>query len=312
MLLSIPRSERSPDCAYLRSEASSVAYLSSRLASKTTSPDDSFEIPVVDISRSFSSSLADRQSVADKIRAACTTSSFHIANHGVPESACSGVLKEAELFFNELPEKKKEAMHLRNSKLGYGWELGNYTNLAGDAETKEVFNFAYEVRLDKTGGNGKYRDLDGTNYDGNMWPEEEDLSGFVKRPPSFHLFALSLSLPETHFDHMTTHPGDYECFTLLSSSTPGLEILSPSGHWHKRDLSPAASWRGNVCLFFFSVNYDMAIETSPVCVSEEYPSRYPLVKTGEYILERLNTTKDGKGYFGNEAVIERRSAMGWF
>lgn len=73
----------------------------------------------------------------------------------------------------------------------------------------------------------------------------------------FRLFALSLGLEETYFDAVTTHPGgiarllyyppsksndesnaltiglgahsDYECFTiLLSSSTPGLEILSPS------------------------------------------------------------------------------------
>ncbi|KAF1836090.1 Clavaminate synthase-like protein [Decorospora gaudefroyi] len=82
----------------------------------------------------------------------------------------------------------------------------------------------------------------------------------------FRLFALSLNLPEDYFDPMTTHPGgiarllyypppkhplsgdssptvdaqiglgahsDYECFTLLlTSTTPGLEILKPSGQWH--------------------------------------------------------------------------------
>jgi isopenicillin N synthase-like dioxygenase len=79
----------------------------------------------------------------------------------------------------------------------------------------------------------------------------------------FRLFALSLSLPENYFDSVTTHPGsmarmlyypgcknpapldarenddigigahsDFECFTiLLSSSTSGLEILSPYGRW---------------------------------------------------------------------------------
>lgn len=80
----------------------------------------------------------------------------------------------------------------------------------------------------------------------------------------FRLFALSLELPEDHFDAMTTHPGgiarllyyppstnpepldplrkdkeiglgahsDYECFTLLlCSSAAGLEILSPDNTW---------------------------------------------------------------------------------
>jgi isopenicillin N synthase-like dioxygenase len=72
------------------------------------------------------------------------------------------------------------------------------------------------------------------------------------------LLGMSLDLPEHHFDHMMTHPGnivrliyyppqkpkessmqdeeiglgahtDYECFTLLlADDTPGLEVLSPT------------------------------------------------------------------------------------
>ena len=80
----------------------------------------------------------------------------------------------------------------------------------------------------------------------------------------FRVFALSLGLAESYFDHMTTHPGgiarllyyppvelstalthpirdnlvgirphtDFECFTLsLQSQTSGLEVLSPGGGW---------------------------------------------------------------------------------
>lgn len=91
----------------------------------------------------------------------------------------------------------------------------------------------------------------------------------------FRLFALSLDLPEAYFDSMTTHPGgiarllyypppkrqqptlsseeqiglgahsDYECFTLLlTSSTPGLEILKPSG---KCESSPYTSRSYSAC-----------------------------------------------------------------
>ncbi|KAK5118533.1 hypothetical protein LTR85_007998 [Meristemomyces frigidus] len=105
----------------------------------------------------------------------------------------------------------------------------------------------------------------------NQWPDEPLLPGFYGGIKDYYgqalglarhlckLFALSLRLPEDYFDSMTTHPSgnsrlmyyppaepvaeskdgvglgahsDYQCFTiLLCSSTPGLEILSPSGRW---------------------------------------------------------------------------------
>lgn len=175
----------------------------------------------------------------------------------------------------------------------------------------------------------------------------------------FRLFALSLGLEETYFDEMTTHPGgiarllyypppkssppspalsseeqvglgahsDYECFTLLlSSSVPGLEILKPSGHWHIAAPPPDAfifnvadflmRWtnglykstvhrvvnRGGEARysvpFFFSVNYDTLVETLPTCLAEGEKSKWKPIRAGEYILERLNaTTKDGAGFF---------------
>jgi isopenicillin N synthase-like dioxygenase len=143
-------------------------------------------------------------------------------------------------------------------------------------ETKEGFNWGYEEGLDPTGGDGQYTELDGAAENGNVWPFEEDIPGFYETVRDYygqiltlarHLFrlvALSLDLPEDHFDPMTTHPGgiarllyypksnnpqpldpnskdkeiglgahsDYECFTiLLCSSASGLEILSPENVW---------------------------------------------------------------------------------
>lgn len=137
----------------------------------------------------------------------------------------------------------------------------------------------------------------------------------------FRLFALSLELEESHFDAMMTHPGgiarllyyppshdpkpldpaqtdaeiglgahtDYECFTLLlSSSTSGLEILSPENEWVEAPAVDGAlivnvadflmRWTNGVYKstvhrvvnrttrerysvpFFFSVNYDQLVE----------------------------------------------------
>lgn len=130
--------------------------------------------------------------------------------------------------------------------------------------------------LDPTGGDGLYTDLDGITQNGNVWPSESDIPNFYSTVKDYYghilslarhlsrLFALSLDLPESHFDEMMTHPGgiarllyyppskdpkpldperkddevglgahsDYECFTiLLCSSAPGLEVLSPEDSW---------------------------------------------------------------------------------
>jgi len=67
---------------------------------------------------------------------------------------------------------------VKNSNFGLGWEPSEYTSIAGDKEEKEIFNFAYEAALDRTGGDGKYRELDGSAGESNVWPKEEDLPGF--------------------------------------------------------------------------------------------------------------------------------------
>jgi isopenicillin N synthase-like dioxygenase len=125
---------------------------------------------------------------------------------------------------------------------------------------------------------------------------------------------------------------DYECFTLLhTSSTPGLEILKPSGRWHIASQVPDTlivniadfmmRWTNGLYKstihrvvnrstearysvpFFFSVNYDTVVETLPTCLKEGEVSKWKPIRAGEYILERLNaTTKDGYGFVGNEAI----------
>lgn len=164
----------------------------------------------------------------------------------------------------------------------------------------------------------------------------------------FRLFALSLALPETYFDSMMTHPGgiarlirypasthpkpltnenkeiglgahsDYECFTLLLQDAPGLEVLSPDGHWVNAEPAEGAiivnvgdflmRWTNGVYKstvhrvvnrtakerfsipLFFSINYDEVVETLPSCVSEGNPSKYPPINAGKYVLDRLALT----------------------
>jgi isopenicillin N synthase-like dioxygenase len=172
----------------------------------------------------------------------------------------------------------------------------------------------------------------------------------------FRLFALSLALPEDYFEPLVTHPGgiarlikykpstnpkplsqvdedeeiglgahtDYECFTLLlQDSNPGLEVLSPDGHWIS--AQPVDSgivvnvgdflmrWTNGVYKstvhrvvnrtdrerysipLFFSINYDATVETLPSCVTKDNPSKFRPITAGRYVLDRLSlTVKTGK------------------
>lgn len=161
-----------------KQEARSNAYLYSRLAAKSTLTDADFHVPIIDLSPSFSPSLSARQSVATQIRTACTTSGFfYITNHGVAPSTLRSILTQAERFF-QLPLASKETLHIKKSRYGFGWEPSEYTSIAGDVETKEGFNLGHEAGLDRGGGDGRYRNLDGSEEVANFWPGEEELPGF--------------------------------------------------------------------------------------------------------------------------------------
>jgi isopenicillin N synthase-like dioxygenase len=212
-------------------------YLSTRLRSATANP--SFNsIPIIDLSPSFTSSLLARQSVAREIYSACTTVGFfYITGHGI-KTTCSKTLKLAERFFSELPQESKDKIHMKGSEYFRGYEPASYSSVNNftSKETKEAFNWGYEVGLDPTGGDGKYVELDGKTVDkANLWPDESDIPGFyagikeyygavshfairlLEEPDRkqiiqlarhlFRLFALSLSLPEDYFEPVTTHPG---------------------------------------------------------------------------------------------------------
>jgi hypothetical protein len=88
--------------------------------------------------------------------------------------------------------------------VGCGWEPKEYTSIGGDSETKEGFNFGYEAGLDKAGGDGQYRNLDGTSYNANQWPAEEDLPGFYGNVREYYsevgisfvlVLSISISVP---------------------------------------------------------------------------------------------------------------------
>ncbi|EXJ80378.1 hypothetical protein A1O1_08522 [Capronia coronata CBS 617.96] len=182
--------------------------LRSRLAGALTSPPPNIphdalpSVPLIDIGPSFDGTLESRKKVASQIRDAClTTGFFQISNHGVTPGAMASVLKQAERFFHDLAEPKRQALHIKHSTLFRGYEPhdstyvnpddqnnsndnnNNNSNSSSDnsssssntydtaeqqqqqQETKEGFNWGYEEALDPTGGDGRYVELDGSKPD---------------------------------------------------------------------------------------------------------------------------------------------------
>lgn len=57
-------------------KAAAQAYLRERLTTKSAASSKPFTVPVIDIGKTFSSSLAEKQIVAAQIRDACTNSGY--------------------------------------------------------------------------------------------------------------------------------------------------------------------------------------------------------------------------------------------
>jgi len=176
-----PNLEKVDKGSSLSAALNAQEYLQARLANP--SGNQSFStIPIIDISSSFASSLDARQAVAREINDACTrVGFFYITGHGIPADVCNDVLKLAGRFFHDLSDSTKDALHMRQSAHFRGYEPAEFSqvNSFTAKETKEAFNWGYEVGLDPTGGDGKYVELDGsTEGSKNLWPREPDLPGF--------------------------------------------------------------------------------------------------------------------------------------
>jgi isopenicillin N synthase-like dioxygenase len=119
-----------------------------------------------------------------------------------------------------------------------------------------------------------------------------------------------------HVEGATDAPGigahtDYECFTLLLASAPGLEVLSPSGAWidapplpgcfvvnigdlfevlsNGRWISTAHRVRSVTeerfsAPLFFNLDYDAEVAPLPHLVARDGRAHYPRIRAGEHLL----------------------------
>ena len=300
-------------------------------------------LPVVDLSDLDADDPAARQAVADQLgRAAREVGFLYVTGHGL-DPRLTADLKAAAMRFFARPLAEKMDFYIGRSTNHSGYvPEGEEVFVAGKIDRKE----AYDTGLDCPGGDGRAPMLGA-----NLWPDEAGfkaavgayyaaVAGLARR--LFGGFALALGLPQDHFEaHLTAPPSqlrmihypfdaeaspdqqgigahtDYEFFTLLQGTAPGLEVLNGEGEWIDAPPIPGAfvvnigdmleAWTNGVFTatshrvrkvaeerysfpFFATCDYWTAVEPHPAFVGADRPARYPRLVSGEHLFAQTVKT----------------------
>jgi isopenicillin N synthase-like dioxygenase len=200
------------------------------------------EIPVIDVSLIFSSSLEDRKSVAQQVRDAATnTGFFYIKNHGVPGKVTDDSYQVALEFFRQDLEKKNEiSIHKSVSFNGFR-ALGTQSiNPDDGVDVRENFSIMYDPRIDP--GVKAVQDIpadvmEQIRLEDDYWESTKSVPGFKDALLSQYqswlslaraltrTFALSLDLPETAFDSKVAYPDGALYLNYYPPMSDGSKLL---------------------------------------------------------------------------------------
>lgn len=295
-------------------------------------------IPTIDLSDLRSADVTERRRVADELGAAARNVGFaQIIGHGIDEATFAAMLDATRAFF-ALPVDQKMQVYIGDSTNHRGYvPIGEEVFAGATPDLKE----AYDLSIDLPADHPDY--LAGNPLLGpNQWPDLPDFAAHVDAyyQAVFDLgklvlraFALSLDLPEDRFDGVVTTPPsqlrlihypydpsaqdrpgigahtDYEAFTLLRPTAPGLEVMNGDGTWidvpfredaivlNTGDLLEILTNGAFVATthrvrkvaqerysfpLFFNFDYDTVVAPLPELVGDEGP-RYQPVAAGEHL-----------------------------
>ncbi|WP_396922895.1 isopenicillin N synthase family dioxygenase [Mycolicibacterium sp.] len=303
------------------------------------------EVPIVDISGLTSADPDERVRVATEIgKAARDVGFFYISGTGMPETLFDNMLSYVKEFFAQpLEEKMRSYIGLSRCHRGYV-PVGEEGLETGPPDLKEAFDTALDLPADDPDH------LAGNPMLGpNTWPE---LPGFADAVTAYYravlevghrlLWAFAVALgedPDTFARHATKTPSqlrlihypynpeaedaqgigahtDYECFTLLKPTAPGLEVMNGAGDWI--DVPPIPGtyvvnigdmlelWTNGTFIatshrvrrvkeerysfpLFFNVDYHTEVKPLPQFVSQTGTTR-PTLRAGEHLFAQTAQT----------------------
>ena len=297
-------------------------------------------LPLIDVSGLSSPELSVRKRTAQELdHAAQTSGFFYVSGHGLAPDLSEGLLHAIERFFG-LPAAVKQRYYIGDSRNHRGYvPPGEETFYAGSKDTKEAFDLSLELPAtdpDYLAGNRllgpnrwpgevpEFRALVYAYYEGVVALGRRLLRGL----------SLALEAPEDIFDaqllkpptqlrlihypaqpEASDRPGigahtDYECFTILLATSPGLEVLNAAGRWIDAPPIPGAFVINIGDLFevlsngrwvstshrvrrvqqerysaplFFNLDYHAEVAPLPHLVARDGVARYPSFRAGEHL-----------------------------
>ncbi|MCR9126691.1 MAG: hypothetical protein NXH82_11240 [Rhodobacteraceae bacterium] len=228
-------------------------------------PQPATEVPLIDLTDSFSDDIEKRKAVAWEVHKACVDPGFfYIINHGIPQEVMDNQLKLAAQFF-DLPLEEKLALDSVKEASTRGYEPMAAQTLDEGSPPDLKEGFMSSVDADE---NHRYTKMNVPGTGRNQWPES-----FPEFAPQYEAYAqrvlqlgrhlarvvaLSLNLPEDYFDKGLEEPlhycrilkyppmpkdaapnqlgagahSDWGLLTLLlQDDIGGLEVRSADGQW---------------------------------------------------------------------------------
>ena len=303
------------------------------------------KLPVVDVSALFGDDPdASAATAAEMGKAARAFGFLYVTGHQQPPALFDGVLAAAKRFFAQSADEKMR-VYIGNSRNHRGYVPEGEEIFAGGAKDAKE---AYDSSRDLPADDADY--LAGNPLLGpNQWP---DLPGFKAAVSDYYRatfelgrvllrgFALALGEAPDLFTPFLTRPPsqlrlihypydsnasdrtglgahtDYEFFTMLRSTAPGLEVMNEAGVWI--DAPPLANayavnigdmlelWTNGEFVatshrvrkvreerysfpLFFAVDYNTRIAPMPHLIRPGSPIRTPLV-AGEHLFAQTAQT----------------------
>lgn len=300
-------------------------------------PHSSFKsLPIVDVSGLFSPDVETKKKAASVLGAAARDTGFlYIRGHGVEPRLIENLKHRAQAYFAQTMEQKiRDYIGNSINHSGYVPE-GEEQFEAGTIDNKE----AYDIGFDFLPLEGR-RPMLGPN----QWPAlpgfRDDIKAYYDAVIAlsntlFEGFAIALGLAEDAFSKRVTTPPsqlrlvhypfnpdapvdrpgigahtDYECFTILLPTAPGLEVLNGDGDWIdvpiidgtfvinigdmlevlSNGIYVATSHRVRRVSeerysfpLFCACDYDTLIEPVAELISTELPSRYESLVCGDHL-----------------------------
>lgn len=311
------------------------------------------ELPVVDVSGLYGDEAARARAAAELDRAAREVGFLYVTGHRIPRRIIDGLLDAAGEFF-ALPRDVKDAYYIGKSTNHRGYVPRGEERFYGYADDlKEAFDTGIDLPADDPdylagnlhlGPNVWPTEVPGFSARVTAYYQAAlDLGRTL-----FRGFAIGLGLPEDTFlrhvnkptsqlrlVHYWPNPGagstrdddggpmgigahtDYECFTILLPTAPGLQVLNSAGNWIEAPPVDGAfvinigdmleTWTNGAYKatthrvrkvpeerfsfpLFFATDYETIIEPLPQFVTPEKPAAYPALCAGDHLVAQTMQT----------------------